>query len=314
MLLKNGDNLDNNLLDFIRKSKDLRIFVPYIKIDSLKHLLLNIDTCTSIFVRWQINDLIQSSSDLEVYDYCKSKNIRLFINPRLHMKAFIDSNEKAIIGSCNISSRGINFPVVNNYNYELATYINNLTFEDRLYISNVEFDSILVNDLLFEQIKQQVIDFKINQIEDLNLKLPIDNFLLSSLPMTSSFEIFIKNYYSINKLNKIELNCLVHDLALYKIKPDLLINELKNMMIKAFFENAFIISFLNNLDSKGELYFGSAKEWVHKNCTNVPLPKRWEITENIQILFKWIVELGEGDYIVDTPNYSQRLYSLKFKN
>ena len=45
-----------------------------------------------------------------------------------------------------------------------------------------------------------------------------------------------------------------------------------------------------------------------KKCANVPTPRRFEITENIQILFKWMVDLGDGRYGLDTPNYSQRLF------
>ena len=64
---------------------------------------------------------------------------------------------------------------------------------------------------------------------------------------------------------------------------------------------------MQNLESTGEIYFGTAKDWVHKNCADVPTPRKFEITENIQILYRWIVKLGNGKYIVDRPNYSERL-------
>jgi hypothetical protein len=52
----------------------------------------------------------------------------------------------------------------------------------------------------------------------------------------------------------------------------------------------------------------TAKDWIYKNCTDVPIPRKWEITENIQILYKWIVKLGNGKYKVDVPgSYSERL-------
>ena len=62
------------------------------------------------------------------------------------------------------------------------------------------------------------------------------------------------------------------------------------------------------MEKTGEIYFGTAKEWIHKNCADAPIPSRWEITENIQILYRWIVELGDGKYEVDRPNYSERLF------
>jgi hypothetical protein len=68
---------------------------------------------------------------------------------------------------------------------------------------------------------------------------------------------------------------------------------------------------LKDVERNGDIYFGAAKEWIHKNCTNVPLPRKWEITESIQILYRWIVELGNGKYAVDRPSYSERLFVVK---
>jgi hypothetical protein len=65
--------------------------------------------------------------------------------------------------------------------------------------------------------------------------------------------------------------------------------------------------FLKYLNSQGEIYFGSAKDWIHKHCVDSPTPRKWEITENIQILYRWIVDLVRGKYKVDRPNYSERL-------
>ena len=58
------------------------------------------------------------------------------------------------------------------------------------------------------------------------------------------------------------------------------------------------------------MYFGEVKAFIHNNCSNVPLPRRWEITENIQILYRWIVKLGNGKYGIDTPNHSERLFKV----
>ena len=56
------------------------------------------------------------------------------------------------------------------------------------------------------------------------------------------------------------------------------------------------------------MYFGEVKLFIHNNCSDVPLPRRWEITENIQILYRWIIKLGNGKYAVDKPNHSERIF------
>lgn len=110
-------------------------------------------------------------------------------------------------------------------------------------------------------------------------------------------------------VNDVELNCAMHDMALYNLSfglaPDVLRAKLKEM----FFNHPFIKAFLENLEANNrEIYFGSAKDWIHKNCTDVPTPRKWEITENIQILYRWIVELGDGRYKIDIPgSHSERL-------
>ena len=58
----------------------------------------------------------------------------------------------------------------------------------------------------------------------------------------------------------------------------------------------------------GQVLFGDAKNWIQTNCMSVPVPRRWELTVNTQILYTWIVELGDGSYAIDRPNYTERLF------
>ena len=50
MLLKNGINLDDKLLDFIETSNNLSIYIPYIKLAQLKHLLQSYSTIKNIIL------------------------------------------------------------------------------------------------------------------------------------------------------------------------------------------------------------------------------------------------------------------------
>ena len=89
----------------------------------------------------------------------------------------------------------------------------------------------------------------------------------------------------------------MHELALYNLPLDLSAELAREKLKDAFFIHPFIKAFLSNVEVDGFIYFGRAKEWIHNNCTDVPLPRRWTITENIQILYRWIVELGDGKYV-----------------
>lgn len=310
-LLKSGINLTKEIKSFIDNSSNLIIFSPYIKIETLKTLLYQ-SNCSAIVVRWEAKDLILGSSDIEVYDFCKENGIVLYRNSRLHLKAFINNYKSCIIGSCNISSRGLNLPINDNYNYETATNVDSLCLEDRLYFNKIINESILITDNIYYQIKEQTLELKENgELENsftLNIQEPEKNFLVSALPLTYSFEELVGFYKNPTLMNEEQVNCFIHDLSLYNLSTNLSIEVFKKEINISFFNHPFIKAFLENLNINKEIYFGTAKEWIHSNCSNVPLPRKWEITENTQILYRWIVQMGNGLYKVDRPAHSERMF------
>ncbi len=316
MLFKNGIDLQTKLADYISNSKDLFIFSPFIKLETLKALIDKSEKVKVIFVRWEARDIIQGASELEIYPYLKSKGIALYRNSRLHLKAYVDEYKKCFITSANISSRALNLPPYSNYNYEIGTIIEELEFGDRLYFQKIEIDSILITDSIFKQFSEQLEQMKKNISQDIEYNFKIETseteFLISSLPMTYSAKRLFEIYFEVANYNETELNCFLHDLAIYNIPLGLTPIELKQKLTTEFFSHKFISAFLTNLESTGEIYFGTAKEWIHKNCTDVPLPRKFEITTNIQILYSWIVNLDSEKYAIDQPNFSQRLY-IKMK-
>lgn len=310
-LFKTGIDLKERLVDFIDDSTNLFIYVPYIKLEILKELLKNTKSCKAIFVRWETKDLITGACDLEIYPYCKSNGISLYRNKRLHLKAFLENYEKGFIGSANISVRGLNIPKNNFYNYELATIIENLSIDDRLYFSVIEQDSTLITDSIYKQILEQL-PTKQSEYPDENdfeiVIAPTDkNFSISSLPLTYDVETLYRIYEDHSPFSDLELNCCIHDLALYNISLGLTKEEFRSKLEFEFFHHPFINKFIEKLCGKREMYFGEVKEFIHLNCSDVPLPRKWEITQNIQTLYRWIVELGNGKYIIDRPNYSEKL-------
>jgi len=169
---------------------------------------------------------------------------------------------------------------------------------------------MLITDCIYLQIKEQLSNFsKEDLTKDFDLKLenPDKAFLISSLPLTENVEILYQIYLEQGNHDVETINCALHDLAIFNISFGLNYSDFRNQLSFSFFNQEFVKSFLKNLEVNGEIYFGSAKEWIHKNCEDVPLPRRWEITRNIQILYRWIIDLGNGKYEVDRPNYSERL-------
>ncbi|TFV94497.1 hypothetical protein E4S40_10780 [Algoriphagus kandeliae] len=311
-IYKNGLDLSKKIIEFLNRSQRIYIFSPYIRIEALVELIKEKNNVNAVFVRWEPNDLIRGSSDLEIYPFLKEKGISLFRNRRLHLKAYIDEYKRCFLTTANISSRALNIPHHDLYNYEIGTIVENLNIEDRLYFSLIENESTLITDNIYNQIKEQLSEKKDEEFSnefdfDLTFENSDKDFLISSLPMSFSVDKLYSIYHEKKYDNEEELNCALHDIALYKIPLGLTYDNFRNLLSHSFFNHPFINGFLENLGRNREIYFGAAKEWIHYNCADVPTPRRWEITENIQILYRWIVELGNGKYEVDRPNYSERL-------
>jgi hypothetical protein len=314
MLFKNGVELRSELLNFLNAEEQCHIYVPYIKLEALKPLIEAKENVKMVVVRWEPRDLISEASDLEIFPYLCDRGITLYRNPRLHLKAFVADYERAFIGSANISQRALNYPESDSYNYELALVDQSLDLSDRLYFNMIEAESILITDNIYEQIKEQLPE-KIRTFpkeSDFNLVVnyPDKSFSIASLPMTYSVETLFRIYQTQEAIHQVELNCAMHDLAIYRIPLGLELENFQKELKTKFFNHPFIRSFLEFVDRAGEVYFGGAKEWIHQHCSDVPTPRKFEITENIQILYRWITKLSDGIYQVDRPNYSERLHRV----
>ena len=312
MLFKNGVELRHELLNFIKGADQCRIYVPYIKLESLRPLIEANEHIKMVVVRWEARDLITEASDLEIFPYLKERGITLYRNPRLHLKAFVANYESAFIGSANISQRALNYPETSSYNYELALVDRQLDLADRLYFNMIEAESVLVTDHIYEQIKEQLPE-KVKRFPretdfTLSIIYPDKAFSIASLPMTYNVETLFRIYETKEAIHQVELNCAMHDLAIYQIPLGLEIKRFEQELKMKFFNHPFIKSFLKFVEAEQSIYFGGAKDWIHRNCSDVPTPRRFEITENIQILYRWITKLSDGKYQVDRPNYSERLY------
>jgi hypothetical protein len=118
--------------------------------------------------------------------------------------------------------------------------------------------------------------------------------------MTYSIETLYRIYEDKEFVNDLELNCVLHDLAIYKIPLGLPSKAFREKLTEAFFSHRFVKDFLQNLETTREIYFGIAKDWVNKNCADAPTPRKFEITEDIQILYRWIVKLEtENIWLID---------------
>ena len=298
------------------KLEKIYIFVPYIKTKVLEKLLKEISNEIIIITTWKINDFISGSSELELYQFCKENNITLYINNKIHLKVYSINLESAIVASGNISQNGL----MEGGNYEAGVMVDKLETSDRIYLEKIKTESIFVDDRVYqiyvetyEKCKKQAPEQK--HFEDPKITPQKNYFLKSALPMTKNFDDLIQGYININSNlepsnNSETTACIYHDLANYSIETGLSKDEFIKILKIKFFDHPFIVKIDEFINP--EAYFGRIKEWIHDNCTDVPLPRRWELTENVQTLYDWFEKLGDGKYVVDIPGaHSQRITKIK---
>lgn len=266
-----------------------------------------------IVTSWKPEDLIAGSSELSLYPFCKESDITLYINNRIHLKVYSKALDDVILATSNISQRGLG--TIPRYNFECATLLENLSSDDRLYLAQVQKDAIHVDDELYHELstwyeKQEKKKQKKMQIDEIIPLKTKESFLISALPMTKSVELLEDVYQKFSKgirIKDVEVrDCVFHDLANYSIELGLSKNAFRKKLISKFFKHPFIKKIDEFIDP--EAYFGRIKEWVQKNCTDVPIPSRRELTGNVQVLLEWFEKLGNGKYVIDIPGArSQRI-------
>lgn len=297
--------------------QDLFLYVPYVQKDVLKQLLSNINNQVSLITTWKPLDLLLGSSELSVYEFCKERRFTLYINNNLHLKVYSRDLDDIILSTANISRRGLG--TIPNYNHECAFFIPNLSNEDKIFFNKIIRESILIDDNKYNIMVKwiQNCNTEIPNAESFETIMPYfqrDQFLISALPMTRDVETLECCYLRMNSGespsdNREIKNCVFHDLSNYQIDLGLNSTEFRKKLTTAFFSHPFI----ERIDEiiNPEAYFGKIKEWIQKNCNDVPVPSRRELTGNVQVLLEWFQVLGNGRYIIDVPgSHSQRIRKL----
>ena len=303
-----------NYLTQAGTDKQIFLYVPYIKTSALEKLIDGIENKITIITNWSRKNLRSSSSDLTLYPFCKERKITLYNNEKIHLKVYSVNLENMILATGNISQHGL----MQGGNVEMGTFIEKISIEDRLFLEQIRSESTKINDEFYEE-----------RAEFLNKNPPIppeeethatpkpitkDEFLISALPMTRDISILRRAYDRLNQ----ELSpsddqeirdCVYHDLSNYGIKLGHSQDEFLYLLKEKFFAHPFIQRIDQFLTPSGQ--FGQIKQWVQENCTDVPIPSRRELTGNIQVLFEWFVKLGDGKYVVDAPNHSQRIRKIE---
>lgn len=317
MLFKSGDNLWSGALDFIFESEEVTLFSAYIRTEQLKELNRE-NKINRIVVRWEIRDLHQGASDLDLYQYCKENKIALYRNTRIHLKCLRNNHDEIFLGSANVTGRGIG-ERANMFNFELNSLNKTTDFSDVLYLDKIISKSEYVTEELFKEIKKKVEnlgDFKkqeeeYQKVDIMTERKESDYFLISELPMFKDVKGLYQAAQNIEELSPLDRQCVSHDLATYDLSLYNSEEEFYSELKQVFNSHKFIQKLKARIkeDRRSSLNYGGVVHWITENTTTVPTPISWELKEQqvVNILYEWIC-FFDSDFVVERPRYSEIIF------
>ncbi len=310
------DHLLDLIGDYLNQASDhLYLMSPFISKGVLAHILPK-TTSATIISSWNPNFLAQHPESLHIYNECLRRgNTALYINDKLHAKlyAYDLTKEKngALVGSANLTRKALGIGV--EPNYEVLCKLENINPRERIYFQRILSDSILVTDEIYETYRDWVeicIEAeKFTGVPNVDLST-IKQLLVTDLPLTDSPSRLWNLKMGSVEFEWWEEDAMIHDIAIFGGENAVSIEEFYGDLRNRFENQVFVTEFLKIITKKG-IYFGRIKEWVQKKCHDVPTPKRRELTETVQSLLKWVVELFPDQYEIIRPHHSE---CLRLKN
>ena len=143
-------------LEIAKTTDDLQIISAYCKENAMQFIESSISVPLQrkrLMVRFTLDDILSGASDLSVYEYCKAYGWELYLRFDLHAKTYIFDKKRCIVGSANLTSRGIGLS--HSANYEIAT-LAEMDNEEQSKIDRLFSNAIQVTDDLYQQINLQV--------------------------------------------------------------------------------------------------------------------------------------------------------------
>lgn len=103
-------DLESRLHEFVRTADSTLVVVaPFIKAPQLDGLLASVPEGVRVQVttRWRPEEIANGVSDLEALEVCRRHGAELRLVDRLHAKLFVVDDRDAMLGSANVTARGL---------------------------------------------------------------------------------------------------------------------------------------------------------------------------------------------------------------
>lgn len=266
-------------------SSSLIIYSAFIKTSALEWLAKFIpdDIQIEVVARWQPNDLLSNASDLNSYQFCVDRGWKFGIQSSLHSKVFIFDDSKVLLGSANLTDRGLS--ISREGNLEVGTVIDaSITDLDKLQL--LKDETVWLNDDIYNEINTHILNIKIDKPKFLEwsdslkekLEKPISFLWINELMWSDPKELLSPDLNNSDHAHDIEL-------------LDLDVQYLSKELLDQKFISSNIYKFvLKQLYDSSNQYtnFGWVSSILHDAILDDPPPYRSSIKHYVRALFLWL--------------------------
>lgn len=249
-----------------------------------------------LMVRFLLSDIMQGASDFGLYEYCKSHGWQMYVRFDLHAKTYIFDRKRCILGSANLTSRGLGLSL--HGNYELSS-LADVDESDLQKIDTLFDNAILMTDQIYEIMKSDYENAKQNTPNVSAASKWSDIVERCFNPKVGP--LFTYDFPS-EKVPKLDDISTLEFLQISRVPSK---EELKQAFrwSKCFL---WLYNYVNSCPDQTS-YFGSVTAALHNALINDPKPYRKEVKDLLANLLSWIQILDIQDVCIDVPNHSQRI-------
>jgi hypothetical protein len=289
-------------------NKEIIVCSAYIKIQGVEWLYENIKNKNikcKVIGHWSSQDLLNKSSDLEVYNFCKEKGWKFEILDRLHAKFFLFDDKYLIVGSGNLTGRGMSLLPISNR--ECGIFVE-ATKIDLNNIQEYLTETVSITDKIYNKFLEWIENnknFKIQKIPELPDDLKSIHKIKNNKIWVKEFpwckpEYFLENQTQINEI-------ISHEKELFNFNLNYNIDY--KILNKRFNESrilSWLIEEIKNKENKS-FFFGELTELIHKTLFDDPVPYRKEVKQIQNNFIEYIKYFNIKGFKFEKPNFSEKI-------
>jgi len=239
--------------------------------------------------RYQKQDLLFGSSDLQSAKIILENGGRILRNPSLHAKLFMFDKDTLLFGSANLTNRGMG--LAKDCNIECISSPTRASSTDIFFVNSLIETSQIVDNRLLDELQDQLdsnaaTEYDEEKFNKISSKL--DGIFTNDLPFSKSPDNIIDNEDDPSS---------IHDLQMLQIEP----REFDMDLIKLKYVNSKIAKWLDSM-IVNQVQFGELSALIHNSLLDDPKPYRKEIKDLQRNLLNWTEYLLPEMYKIYIPD------------